>query len=166
MVGNPEGSDMNNELLIERIAGYLRNLEQRYIFYEETSMIEFDRAGTLAPFCVRITTGPDDDFVGVLVFLPLFVPETNRVEMADAINRANFGMMIGCFEMRMSDGLMSFRAGMPVADGDLTERQFRSLLVTAFQTADQYYRAFARLVFADDLSPAEVVAEVEMQEQV
>lgn len=157
---------MKKELLIAKVAEYLRNIEQQHIFYEETRMIEFDRAGTLAPFCVRIGTGPEDDYVGVMVFLPLFVPEAKRTQMADAINRANFGMMLGCFEMRTSDGLVAFRVGMPVVDGDLTERQFRSLLVTAFQTADQYYRAFARLVFADDLSPAEVVAEVEMQEQV
>jgi hypothetical protein len=98
----------------------------------------------------------------VEVLIPEIVPEDRRVEMAEAITRANCGLPLGCFELDLAEGELAFRTSIPVADGVLTQDQFFHLLVAALLTADAYHRAFNRLLYADDLSPAEVIAEVEM----
>ena len=53
-------------------------------------------------------------------------------------------------------------AGMPTGDDCVSESQVACLFEAAVWTAARYHRAFGRLLYAVDLSPAEVVAEVEM----
>ena len=92
----------------------------------------------------------------------LIVPEDQRVRMAELITRANFGFYIGSFDLDFSDGELVFRASMPAPDGCFTQEQCRSLIYTAMSTMDRYNHAFHRLIYGDDISPAEAVAEVEM----
>ena len=76
--------------------------------------------------------------------------------------RANYGLAVGAFDLDMADGELSFRLGFPVADAILTSDQFRHAVVAALWTCDMYVRAFKRFLYGDDLSPVEVIAEVEM----
>ncbi|MCO6439048.1 MAG: hypothetical protein J5J06_18300 [Phycisphaerae bacterium] len=92
----------------------------------------------------------------------LIVPEDARPTMAEAVARANFGLSLGCFQLDMSSGRLLFCVGMPVADGVVGPDQFRGLAHCALDTMNRYNRAFHRLIYGDDLSPAEVIAEVEM----
>ncbi len=100
--------------------------------------------------------------LGVFVRMPSVVPEHRRLQMAEAIIRANDGLALGGFDMNMSEGTMDCKATMPIADGTVTAEQFDDLLFCALSAADRYYPAFNRLLYGDDLSPAEAIAEVEM----
>ena len=90
------------------------------------------------------------------------VPEDRRREFAEAVVRANYTLMLGRFDLDLRDGEMEFHNCMPVAGGEITTEQFGDLLYSSIVTADRYARAFYRLLYGDDLSPAEVIAEVEM----
>ena len=98
----------------------------------------------------------------LIVRIAPVVPEERRTQMAEALARANYGLKVGCFQMDMGTGTLSFVAIMPLADGTITAEQFDAVLEGAMCYTDAYFRAFARLLYADDLSPAEVIAEVEM----
>ena len=93
---------------------------------------------------------------------PVVVPETRRVEMAETVTRANYGLLLGGFQLDMSDGELVFHASMPVPDGAVTCEQFHQLFDASAWSVSTYARAFNRLLYGDDLSPAEVIAEVEM----
>ena len=82
--------------------------------------------------------------------------------MAETIARANHRVLLGHFALDMSDGELSFRANLLVVDGLPTHDQVGHLLAGSCWAVDRYHRAGIRLVYCDDLSPAEVIAEVEM----
>lgn len=101
-------------------------------------------------------------FVEVVVLLPDVVPEARRAQAAETVVRASYGLSIGSFQLDMSDGELSFHASLPIADGTFTQDQFFNLVFVCVAAADLYHRAFARLIHGDELSPAEVIAEIEM----
>ena len=118
--------------------------------------------------------GPDGDFAltvsvlenpeCLLVFgrLPFTVPETKRSQVVDAVNRANFGLIIGFFEMNPETGRIYYEGTIPLKNAVLTVEQVANVLDTVAGAGAGYYRAFARLIYANDVSPAEVIAEAEM----
>ncbi len=143
---------------------YLEAEEFTYDVCADGTAIRTGFVGKTAPFSVRVILRGDSPVLTVLVRAPIVVPENQRPTMADAVNRANFGLPLGSFELDPSDGTLLFRSAMPIADGTVTRDQFRHLFCSALSTTDRYNRAFQRLVYADDLSPAEVIAEVEFAE--
>ena len=94
--------------------------------------------------------------------MPVVIPEARRPVVAELIARINYGLMLGGFALDLSDGDLHFRVTMPLADAELTQEQFAHLLGASLWSADRYQKAFCRLLYGDDLSPAEAVAEVEM----
>jgi hypothetical protein len=161
--GSPKGSSRDGaELTLDQLCGYLGEDGFGYGLREDGTAIETGFRGRTGAFRLVIFIREEPALLGLLVRLPEIVPEPKRPAMAEAIARANYALALGCFELDVSDGEIDFRVSMPTPGGALTQEQFRSLLGAAMWTTDRYHRAFCRLNFADDLSPAEVVAEVEM----
>jgi hypothetical protein len=129
---------------------------------DDNRMIEAEFGGRHSVYAVQVRPVGDPLHLLVLLRLPFRVPEDQRVRMAETITRANDGFMAGSFDLNMASGFLAFRNTMPVADGTVTREQFQRLVGCALTTADRYFRAFGRLLYGDDLTPAEVVAEVEM----
>ena len=111
----------------------------------------------------RIAESPACLFV--LCRLPLSVPEPKRPMVSEALNRANFARLVGFFEMDPATGRIYCRASLPLDGAELSIEQVAYVLAGVVQRTSAYHRAFARLVFADDLSPAEVIAEVDLDER-
>jgi hypothetical protein len=147
---------------IELVCQYLAAMQCPYRL-DGDGQIETVFTGRNAIFPLKVALyGEQLRKLAVTLQLPLVVPEAKRLLMAEAVVRANYGSDVGRFDLDLGDGRLHCLATMPVADGDVTEEQFKALFVWAVLMADSYFRAFARLLYADDLSPAEVIAEVEM----
>lgn len=149
---------------IESVCGFLEADGFHYRMCEDELSVELGFTGQDCRFLAMICVVGDPPRSSLLVLVrnPVVVPEEYRRAVAEAIIRANYGHVLGCFDLDMSDGELLFRASMPLNDGMLAEDQCRSLLYSSFAAADRYNRAFNRLVYGDDTSPAEVIAEVEM----
>jgi hypothetical protein len=129
---------------------------------EDGTAVETNFRGHTGGFRLVIFVREEPALVGVVVRVPEVAPEAKRPQVAEAVVRANYGLSLGCFEMDMGDGEIDFRAAIPGTGQTLTREQFRALMGSAMWTTDRYHRAFCRLIYGDDLSPAEVIAEVEM----
>jgi hypothetical protein len=149
---------------LDLVSAFLDEQEFRYHVCADRPAIEMRITGEHAVFPILIVVFGEEPKrgLGVCVRIPIVVPEKQRVQMAEAITRANYDLNYGCFELDMSDGELDFRTEMPIYDGEVTQRQVSFLVRRAWATADDYTRAFLRLLYAEDLSPAEVIAEVEM----
>lgn len=147
---------------MEIVCGFLDAREYGHDVSVDGSVIRTGFQGRNGRYRVQITTHGDDTRLDVSVHLAPIVSEDRRREMAEVVVRANYGLALGRFDLDMSDGTMEYYTSMPVADGTITAGQFDDLLFCALTTADRYTPAFNRLLYGDDLSPAEVIAEVEM----
>jgi len=128
----------------------------------DESAVETGFRGKHNSFRVLIAVDDGPLTVFICVRIPIVMPEPRRAEAAEAINRANFGMRLGRFELDYRDGDVNYVAAIPLADAALTTNQFRFTLFSAMTHADVYCRAFSRLLYDHELSPAAAIAEVEM----
>ncbi len=147
---------------LSHVCRYLDDDQFAYHLREDGSGIDTGFRGKTGTFSAVITVRENPPILGVFIRIPLVVPEDRRAAVAETVVRANYGLSIGSFDMDMSDGTVGFRATMPIADAMATHGQFRDLMGASLWTVDRYHRAFGRLLFGDDLSPAEVIAEVDM----
>jgi len=129
----------------------------------EGATLHAEYCGEAGRFPIVIRVNDDATLVFVEVIVPLMVPEGFRPRMAEAVVRANDHLAVGCFELNMSRGQLSFRATIPIDNAPVHRDQARSLVLHSLATADCYFPAFNRLLYGDDLSAAEVIAEVEMR---
>lgn len=163
--GRPKDSDPNRiPTTLHQVSNFLNSDGFAHRLREDQSAIDTGFRGHTGSFPILIAVRDNPAILGVSVRIPLIVPEKHRLAMAETIARANWGLSIGSFDLDMSDGNVGFRATMPIADAEISHEQVRDLLGAALWTVDRYHRAFGRLLFGDDLSPAEVIAEVEMDD--
>ncbi len=149
-------------VVVEQITRFLEARKTVYRLSADGTAIEVGFVYPAARFMVTITVREDGPFVCVVTQIPMVIPEARRPAVAELIVRINYGLMLGAFALDLSDGELHFRVTMPLADAELTENQFGHLMGASLWSADRYHKAFCRLLYGDDLSPAEAVAEVEM----
>lgn len=70
--------------------------------------------------------------------LPDAVPADRRVEMALFLTRANFGLVIGSFELDLSDGELRYKTSVDVEGSELTDAMIDRLMTANVATFDQH----------------------------
>ena len=154
-----------HESIIRVVCGYLEEDGCPYRVLDAKPCLEADYRGETARYrTVIFVSGEATILLGVLLLIPEIVAERQRDLMTEAIVRANGTLSLGAFHLDMCTGDTYFHVSMPVGGELVSGSQFRALLGAAFWGVDHYHRAFNRLLFGDDLLPAEVIAEVEMAE--
>lgn len=153
------------ELAFEQIQSFFAARGLACRMHEDERVIEIDFRDDTGVFRAFVRVRQLPAIAGVFVRMPLIVPEGRRREAAETIVRVNFALLLGRFDLDFSNGELAFYASLPLADTGLTEDQLDALLEASMWAATRYLRAFNRLLYADDLSPAEVIAEVEMAEE-
>jgi hypothetical protein len=61
----------------------------------------------------------DPSHVMVFTYCPVKAPEDRRGQVADYLNRVNYGLALGCLEMDPADGEVRSRSSAPVAQDDV-----------------------------------------------
>lgn len=148
--------------IVNQVCGFLDADGVRYRTQPDGTAVEAVFCGEAAPFATMVMVREEPLVLGVFVRIPIIVPEARRAQMAETVVRANHALGVGAFDLDMADGTLTFCASIPLAEVSVAHEQFRSLLQAALCSANRYHRAFCRLLYGDDLSPAEVIAEVEM----
>ena len=80
--------------------------------------------------------------------------------MAEFLTRANYGLIIGNFEMDLTDGEVRYKTGIDVEGDRLSAALVKNLVYANVLTMDQYLPGIMRLIYAD-VSPAEAIVQVE-----
>lgn len=92
--------------------------------------------------------------------LSTYVPQNRRVAMSDFITRANYGMIVGNFEMDMDDGEVRFKTIIDTADAPLTVQQIKLHVYVNVITMDRYLPGVMKVGFGD-AEPKEAVVAIE-----
>lgn len=100
-----------------------------------------------------------EQFVFYSIF-PVRTPENKMDEVAEFITRANYGMIIGNFELDYSDGEIRYKTSVDVEDVELAEPLIRHMVYANVLTMDKYFPGLMRLLYAG-ISPVDAIEEVE-----
>jgi len=80
------------------------------------------------------------------------VPFGKRLEVCNFINRINYELAIGNFEMDMEDGELRFRTYLDSANALPSQEQLINLIWNGAQTFDTYYPGFMKIITEDYLA--------------
>jgi hypothetical protein len=113
--------------------------------------------GDCAVYNCRLQLTHDDDLLQARVHCPVSARDIKiRPLVAEVLARANHGMSIGNFDIDMDSGDISYHLGQVIRDRALDDETIGGVFSTALSTADRYFPAIMRVMFAGH-TPADAV---------
>lgn len=109
--------------------------------------------------CYAQERSEQDQFVFYSIF-PVRTPENKSADIAEFITRANYGMIIGNFELDYADGEIRYKTSVDVEDVDLAEPLVRHMVYANVLTMDKYFPGLMRVLYAG-IAPLDAIDEVE-----
>jgi len=91
---------------------------------------------------------------------PVSVPEHRRAEMAEFLTRANYGMIIGNFEMDLSDGEVRYKTAIDVEGAELTPPLMKGIVYPNVYSMDRYLKGIMAVSFGN-ISAIEAIRDIE-----
>jgi hypothetical protein len=91
---------------------------------------------------------------------PIATPESQLIAMAEFITRANYGLIIGNFELDFSDGEIRYKTSIDVEGDTLSQALIKQLVYTNVLTMDQYLPGILA-VLEQGMSPQDAISLVE-----
>ncbi len=110
-------------------------------------------------FCVAQARERAEQFLFFSIF-PERVPEEYRSEMMEFITRANFGMLLGNFELDLDDGELRFKTAIDLEDSEFTYPLWRQVVYPNLATMDDYFGGL-RAVSRGEALPIEALHAIE-----
>ncbi|MEM9213241.1 MAG: YbjN domain-containing protein [Cyanobacteria bacterium P01_F01_bin.150] len=102
----------------------------------------------------------DKQTIAFYSICPIATPENRRGAIAEFITRANYGMVIGNFEMDFSDGEIRYKTSIDVEGSVLNSALIRQLVYTNVLTMDQYLPGILAVI-EEGVEPGVAVERVE-----
>jgi hypothetical protein len=91
---------------------------------------------------------------------PVVAPRDRRLAVAEFLTRANYGMLVGNFELDFNDGEIRYKTSIDVGDGSLSTALVQQMVYANVQMMDYYLPGILMVMFGQ-VSPAEVIDEIE-----
>jgi hypothetical protein len=100
----------------------------------------------------------DRDQAAVYSVLPERVPEERRAAVTELVSRINYGLILGNFEIDLSDGEVRFKVSADFGGAEPGEAQLKPLVATSLAQFDRWLPSLRDVIGGAD--PAETFASV------
>ena len=91
---------------------------------------------------------------------PINAPEESRASVAEFITRANYGMIIGNFEMDYADGEIRYKTSIDVEGDTLSHPLIKQMVYANVIIMDRYLSGLMRVIYGN-ARPLEIIEEIE-----
>ncbi|MGB3653430.1 MAG: YbjN domain-containing protein [Rivularia sp. (in: cyanobacteria)] len=95
---------------------------------------------------------------------PVKIPKKKFLPIAEFLTRANYGLVLGNFEMDFSDGEVRYKTSIYVADNELDFPVIKRMVYSNLLTLDKYLPAIMKVIYSN-ISPEEAINEIEEEEE-
>lgn len=128
---------------------------------EDQDAVYFMYTGKQGQLSVTILVHKALSIITIYSRLDLTVDPERRAQVAEFLHRANYGLLIGNFELDFRDGEVRYKSSIDLEGLEATNVTFRNLLHANLSTADRYQRVFRRLVMGEGLTPEQAILQAE-----
>jgi hypothetical protein len=112
-------------------------------------------------FDVYIDVRPEQEQLLIFTVFPSIVPQSLRMRVSEFITRANYGLIVGNFEMDFSDGELRYKVTYFYDDTfPNSETVFLKSLYTSFHMMNRYLPGVMAVMYANVL-PEVAVSQIE-----
>lgn len=133
--------------IFEQIESFLKEDDWPNSPLQGQTIVKSSFQGKNGEFNLFAQAREEQDHLVFYSVLPVFVPEDRREEMMAFVVRANSGMMIGNFELDLSDGEVRFKTSADLEDVEEFRLLMRNLLYANVLTMDRYLPGLMRVIY-------------------
>lgn len=133
--------------ILQTVVSYMQAENWTYSVDETKGMVFYDVAGEHATFSCVLVIDERLQCLSIYTHTGILVPSIKRLRMADFIARANYVLLLGCFELDVESGEFHFRLSLPLAESELSHQQLRDLVSTGIYAVDCYYPGIMMLIY-------------------
>jgi len=148
---------------LDKIIRHLQTEDWSFSVKREKQVIITSATGDNGTYRIIIDLKADEKIVIVYVYLPCKAPTEKRLAVAEYTTRANYGLVIGNFEMDFQDGEVRYKGALEYADGELTNGMIEQLLQKSAYTMNRYFRGLMRVIYGD-VEALDAIREIEPQQ--
>jgi hypothetical protein len=147
-------------MLLDKLKHFFTDEEWEYQVLENSSVLRLGFSGEHGHWPCYAQAREAQQQIVLYSICPLRVPEAMRPVMAELLTRANYGLVVGNFEMDYEDGEIRYKTSLDVEDSEATTELLRHIVYANVTTMDRYLPSILA-VLAGAKTPAEAVAEID-----
>jgi hypothetical protein len=131
--------------IFETVGGWLEEQGIEYETRDEQSF-SFNYKGENALWPCFVICREEEAQVLFYSVAPVSVAPESRVDVAEMVLRANYGAVLGGFELDVDDGEVRYRTGLDVSDTKLDPVMFRNIVLMNLLMMDTYMPALLAVI--------------------
>jgi len=151
---------MTDTLLFNIVVEFFEEDEWDFQWVENSSFLMLDFSGKNGTWRCYAQAREAQHQVVFYSVLPVRAPEDKRQRLAEFITRANYGMVVGNFEMDFEDGEIRYKTSLDVEGAELLHPLLRQVVYANIVITDRYLPGIMRVLYSDD-SPQDVLLGIE-----
>jgi hypothetical protein len=146
--------------ILDALKQFLEEDKWPYSLVEDRPVYKTGFEGKNGQFTCYAQERAEQDQIVFYSIFPVRAPENKMAEIGEFINRANYGMIIGNFEIDFSDGEIRYKTSVDVEGVELNEALVRHLVYANVLTIDKYFPGLMRVLYAG-VDAVDAISEVE-----
>ncbi len=139
---------------------FFKEEEWVYVEIEGKPALSLNYAGKSGTWSCFAKAEEDKQMMLFYSYCPVKVPENKRPLVGDFLTRANYGLLIGNFEMDYNDGEVRYKTSIDVEGDKLSVALVKRLVYDNLAVMDRYLPGVLSVIYGG-ASPTEAIAQVE-----
>lgn len=146
--------------ILEEITNFFTAEDWAFIPFERESLLQLAFEGKHGIWTCHAHAREEQQQLIFYSICPLNAPEIKWLAIAEFLTRANYGLLIGNFEMDFSNGEIRYKTSIDVKNGLLSAALIKQVIYTNVMMMDKYLPGI-KLVVEGNQSPVGAIAQVE-----
>ncbi len=146
--------------LFEAVVDYLTEDDWKFSVVKDDTALVLNFRGRSGSWQCFANVDEERGWFSFYSILPSNVPEEKRETIAEFITRANYGLVIGNFEMDYTDGEVRYKTSVDVEGGELTPKMIENVMQANLMSMDRYFPGVMGVLYGDR-DPEEAIADAE-----
>jgi hypothetical protein len=157
-----EITEITRQPILEAIVNFFKADNWDFIQIEEKPILQIAFSGSSGNWTCYAKAREEEKQITFYSIYPGNVPEEKRQAIAEFIARANYGMIIGNFELNFDNGEIRYKTSIDIKGNVLTPETCKQLVYINVLIMDQYLPGIMSVI-SGKMSPEDAIAQIEAQ---
>ena len=151
---------MSDSPLFETMVDFFKSDDWPYIQLEDRPVLSLNYNGKHANWTCYAQAREEQQQVIFYSVCPVTAPAERRAALAEFITRANYGLIIGNFELDFEDGEIRYKTSLDAEDVVLTPTIFKNVVYANLSMMDKYLPGLMSILYSE-VTPRAMIDQIE-----
>jgi len=144
------------ETLFETVVRYFTQEEWYFLKMDSRPTLQMSFNGSSGKWLCYANVNEEKGFFSFYSVCPINVPEDRRSTVAEFLTRANYGLMIGNFEMDYRDGEVRYKTSLDVENAEINLALIGNLVNVNLLMMDRYLPGILMCIYGNESAEAAI----------